>query len=417
MVQQSTKILAILAIFVSGASGLNAWATTNRVVVVVGENAPQPERFAASELCGYLEKLFAVNAEPTTKVGPSASAIFLIGNSTTNPLIKNFPKVSDQGIVIQRMAGAAAPPTLIVGGGSPQATMWAVYELAERWGVRYLISRDALPAKSRFSMPDLHVVMEPLFRVRAHGTTNVDFADSGEGWGIQDWRSLINQLAKMKYNRLNVGGYAWQPYLKYQVDGIQRQTVALWYGYHYPITPDMPGRSAFPANVKEFWNPDLPVNGRSNELLDAGVRLQHELIAYAHQRGMECVASATVSEYPKEFAPILGGSIPIRMMNQLTTTPGPTTPLDDPGLHKLASAVLRATIDTYPEVDRINIGINEWRQWTGQYKKAWKLSTRSTTSAKSQPWITYWMKADTVPAMPGAQPSTRLPSRKRLPTK
>jgi len=67
-------------------------------------------------------------------------------------------------------------------------------------------------------MPNLNVVMEPIFRVRAHGTTNVDFADSGEGWGFKDFRQLIDQLAKMKYNRLNVGGYAWQPYLKYEVD-------------------------------------------------------------------------------------------------------------------------------------------------------------------------------------------------------
>ena len=52
--------------------------------------------------------------------------------------------------------------------------------------------------ESKFSMPDLHVVMEPIFRVRAHGTTQ-DFADSGEGWGIKDWRVFIDQLAKMKY--------------------------------------------------------------------------------------------------------------------------------------------------------------------------------------------------------------------------
>ena len=371
MVQRRTKLLAILGTLILSSSSLNASeASSDRVAVIIGQNAPELERFAASELCSYLDKLFAVKVSPTTTIDPSATAIFLIGNSASNPLVKNFPIVSDQGVVIERAAGASRP-TLIVGGGSPRATMWAVYELAERWGVRYLISRDALPARARFNMPSLHVVMEPIFGVRAHGTTNVDFADSGEGWGIKDWRKLIDQLAKMKYNRINVGGYTWQPYLKYEVEGIKRQTVALWYGYHYPITPDMPGRSAFPADAKEFWNPDLPINGTPDEILDAGVKLQHELIAYGQSRGMECVTSANVSEYPKEFAPILGGSIPIHMINQLTTTPGPTTALDDPGLHKLASTVVRATIDTYPEVDRINIGINEWRQWTGQYQRAW----------------------------------------------
>ncbi|MGH9511382.1 MAG: hypothetical protein ACRD2U_04530 [Terriglobales bacterium] len=351
------------------AFGASASAADATVAVVVGQNAPELDKFAASELCGYLSKLFGVKVQPTTKMDHAALAVFLIGSPATNPAIKSFPQVSDQGIVIQRLQGR--PAVLVIGGGSPKATLWAVYELAERWGVRYLLNRDALPSRSAFSMPDLHVVMEPIFRVRAHGTTNVDFADSGEAWGINDFRRLIDQLAKMKYNRLNVGGYAWQPYLEYQVDGIKRQTATLWYGYHYPITPDMPGRSAFPAEMTEFWNPDLPVHGTPDELLDAGVRLQHELIEYGNSRGMECVTSATVSEYPKEFAPLLGGAVPIHMINQLTTTPGPDTKLDDPGLHKLSSTVVRTTIDTYPQVDRINISINEWRQWTDQYKRAW----------------------------------------------
>ena len=366
-----SKRLAVFAVCgwaLLSAGSLHA-ATVEHVSVVVGENAPGVEKFAASELCGYLDKLFAIHTQPVSTRAAGSKAIFLIGSPATNSRIKTFPQVSDQGIVITRVQDAV--PTLVVGGGSPQASLWAVYELAERWGVRYLMVRDAIPARSKFKMPRLNVVMEPIFRVRAHGTTNVDFADSGEGWGFKDFRPLIDQLAKMKYNRLNVGGYAWQPYLKYEVDGIKRQTVTLWYDFHYPITPDMPGRSAFPSGMTEFWNPDLPYHGTPDQLLDAGIKLQHELIDYAHSRGMECVTSATVSEYPKEFAPVLGNSVPIHMMSQLTTTPGPETKLDDPGLHKLASTVVRATIDTYPQIDRINLAINEWRQWTDQYKQAW----------------------------------------------
>ena len=364
----STVIGCIIIIITVCATSLNAQPVTGRVSVIVGKNAPELERFAATELCGYLNKLFDVQTRPATELDAGHSPVFLIGSATTNSRIKSFPKVGNQGIVIQNVAGAR--PTLIVGGGSPRATMWAVYELAERWGVRYLLDRDALPAKSKFRMPSLNVVMQPIFRVRAHPTIQ-DFADSGEAWGIQDFRPLIDQLAKMKFNRLNIFAFAWQPYLEYQVDGIKRQTAALWYGYHYPITPDMPGRSAFPADAKEFWNPDLALNGTPDQILDAGVTLQRALIDYGHRRGMECVINATVSEYPKEFAPLLGGAVPIRMLNQLTTTPGPDTKLDDSGLHKLSSAVVRATIDTYPQADRVNISINEWRQWTDQGRRAW----------------------------------------------
>jgi hypothetical protein len=368
MLRKITHAVTCWLVVILCAAFLYARPTASSVAVVVGKNAPDLEKFAAAELCGYLNKLFGLEVQPTNSPAASASAVFLVGTSTSNPLIKTLPKVGEQGIVIQRVEGAT--PTLIVGGGSSKATLWAVYELAERWGVRYLLDRDALPAKSKFTMPSLNVVMEPIFRVRAHPTIQ-DFADSGEAWGIKDFHPLIDQLAKMKYNRLNIFAFAWQPYLEYQVDGIKRQTAALWYSYHYPITPDMPGRSAFPPDMKEFWNPDLPVNGTPDQILRAGVTLQQALIDYGHSRGMECVVNATVSEYPKEFAPLLGGAVPIRMLNQLTTTPGPDTKLDDPGLHKLSSAVVRATIDTYPRADRLNISINEWRQWTDQYKRAW----------------------------------------------
>ena len=399
MKSQLARLIIICGIVILSATGLSARSSNNKVAVIVGNNASDLENFAASELCGYLHKLFGVEVQPTTKLPGSSDAIFLIGSPASNPLIKSFPQVSDQGIVIQRVPGKT--PTLVVGGGSPRATMWAVYELAERWGVHFLTDRDALPKKAAFSLPELNVKMEPTFRVRAHGTTNVDFADSGEGWGIKDFRRLIDQLAKMKYNRLNLGGYAWQPYLQYEVDGIKRQTVALWYGFHYPITPDMPGRSAFPADAKEFWNPDLPLPGTPDEMLTAGVRLQHELIDYGKSRGMECVTSATVSEYPKEFAPILGGSVPIHMMGQLTTTPGPDTKLDDPAciswpqpwfgprltpIQKSIASIFPSTSGGSGRTSTNGLGMR---------------STRSIKSAKSPASIMCWTQAGIVPDTDG----------------
>ena len=168
MVERIGRVVTCCLVIVLCAAGLSADSTGSRVVVVVGERAPDVERFAASELCGYLNKLFGLTVQPTTSLDASASAVFLIGSPASNALIKKFPKVGEQGIVIQR--AQTTTPTLIVGGGSSSATLWAVYELAERWGVRYLLDRDALPAKSAFRMPSLNVVMEPIFRVRAHPT-------------------------------------------------------------------------------------------------------------------------------------------------------------------------------------------------------------------------------------------------------
>ena len=127
--------------------------------IVVGPNAPALERFAASELQRYLRILFG----PTVPVvedeaGATAPAV-LIGSPQTNPavgssgLARGWPSTSDQGIVLR---GGAAEQTWAVGGGSPVATMWAVYELVERLGVRYLLSGDVFPDDpGPLRLPDL----------------------------------------------------------------------------------------------------------------------------------------------------------------------------------------------------------------------------------------------------------------------
>ena len=344
----------------------------SQVRVVVGSSASVLEQFAASELCSYLEKLFGIRTRPTTSLSDS-EVLILVGRPENNPAIaqarKPFPKVTDQGIVLQHNT-LGKQAVLIVGGGSSAATLWAVYELAERWGVRYLTDRDVLPQKKAFAVPDLNVVMEPLLRVRAHPTIQ-DFASSGESWGIAHFRRLIDQLAKLKFNRINIYAYGWQPYLHYELRGIKRTSAWLWYDYHYPITADMPARHVF-GNGSEFWNPDLPLGASYQELVSAGQRLVRALIEHAKKRGMEVAIGAPTTDFTPEFAPILEGAERNRLRTQLTIVPGAETPVDDPQLRELALTTLRATVSTYPGVDYVTVWMPEVRQWTGEYERAWQ---------------------------------------------
>lgn len=344
-----------------------------RVDVIIGSAAPDLERFAASELSDYLAKLFHIQTFPGRNLSTSSQAVFLIGSPSTNATIqkvtgrKAFPKVSDQGIVLRRTE-LQGRPALVVGGGSPRATLWAVYELVERWGVRYMVDRDILPEEmGEFKIPDLDVVMEPVFRVRSHPSIQ-DYAPSGESWGMADFRPMIDQLAKMKFSRLNVTPFGYQPYLDWEYKGIKRRSATLWYDYHYPITPDMVGRSLF-DNRPEFWNPDLPFGASYADLAAAGERQAHNLIEYAHRRGMECDVTAPTTDFPPEFAPLLHGA---EKSGQLTIRPGLETKVDDPGLFELSVAVLRATVNTYPEADRVMVAMMEENQWIGDYERAWK---------------------------------------------
>ena len=347
-----------------------------RVAVIVSENAPELERFAAEQLCDYLEKLFGVQTRPTSNLSVEVVALFLVGSLDANVTVQGtmeegtFPPISEQGFILRRVQ-CQGRPSLVVRGGSPRATLWAVYELIERWGVRYLLHRDVLPAPFPFRLPDLDVVMEPTLSVRQWRVIN-DFACGPESWGMADYRPVLDQLAKLKFNRILLSVWPWQPFLHYEVKGIKRESATLWFDFHYPITDDMVGRHLF-DDEDEFWNPDLPRGASYEEFTAAGEQLIHNLIAYAHRRGIECVIVATLTEFPPEFAPLLKNAQEVHQLAELTVVPSAETDIDDPALTELATAVLRATVDTYPEVDYVALGMPEFRQWLGVYERAWEV--------------------------------------------
>ncbi len=167
---------------------------------------------------------------------------------------------------------------LLIIGGSPTALTWGVYELVERYGVTYLLNVDVFPEnQAAFSLPEIDQVFEPTLRYRWFKCMG-DFAMGMEGWGMADYRPFLDQLAKLEFNRIRVGGCASAPFLNLQLKGRKRSSAVLWYGEHYPITPDMPGRRLFGDEV-EFWNPDLLVPQAPCDLLiAAGQRHMHELL-------------------------------------------------------------------------------------------------------------------------------------------
>jgi hypothetical protein len=178
-------------------------------------------------------------------------------------------------------------------------------------------------------------------------------------------------LAKLKLSRIFVSIWPWQPFLHWECQGIERRTAFLWFDYHYPITDDMVGRELF-GESEEFWNPDLPRGASYDEFVAAGQRHVRELIAYARQRGMEVAITATLMEYPPEFAPLLPSAQKVHQLAEMTVVPGADVPVDDPAVTNLAAAVLRATVTTYPEADFVALGMPEFRQWSDRYEAAWQ---------------------------------------------
>ena len=349
-----------------------------KVGVQLGPKASDLERYAADELAGYLGKLFRIEAQPAAEALPAADFSLLIGTPESNPTIAKvlgteaWPKVSDQGIVLKR-AVLDGKPALIIGGGSPRATLWAVYELVERWGVRYLLHGDVLPdPRGPFRLPEKDVVLEPLLRIREWRVVN-EHATGPVSWGMADYRPVLDQLAKLKFNRIQVSTWPLQPFVDYEAGGIRRKTARLFWGYRFPITKDMPGRQLFGA-MTELENPDFPRDGDYKSMMAAGERHLHQLMEHARGRGMQSVLTANLGQFPSEFQPFLKSGVddPSGDAGGGVIGPGKDTDIADSALLELNTAVLRATINTYPEVDFLQLGMPEFRQWTGQYDRFWK---------------------------------------------
>jgi len=405
--------LALSVLVILSASPSTAAAERPRVAVIVARDAPELERLAASELRGYLRQVFGIRASTAHRVGEGADEFLILGAATDQAVAKALsreplPDLGEQDIVLQALA-VRGRPALLIDGGSPRARLWGVYELAERWGVRHLLHGDVLPqgkgvgggspvAKAGLRAGE-RIILRPQLPVRQWRVVN-DFAMGPESWGIADYRPVLDQLARLKFNRILVNIYPYQPFLHLEVGGIRRQSAHLWYDFHYPLTDDMIGRSLF-GEGREFRNPDLPLGADYEAFAAAGERHIHALMAHAKARGMQVVISATLTEFPPEFAPLLPGAQKVHQLGEMGIVPGPETDVDCPEIAQLAAAVLQATVNTYPEAGYVALGMPEFRQWADVYERAWEKLDRKYRISEVRPLEAVLAQAQSRAEYPG----------------
>lgn len=250
------------------------------VTLVTGIDAPALEKFAAEELAGQLKLLF--EADVTVKNSDAAleaGNIIMVGSPATNPVIEDladsgWPKdLSGQGHVLKSVE-RAGETVLIVGGGNPESTLWAVYELGHYFGMRYTLHEDFLPIeKPEFTLADFDQIFEPNLRIRAWRMIEPGAAGQ-ESWGLEEHRKLLKQLAKLKFNRVAL---VHDPDL-FTSEGIS-------------VSGDTAGRSVF-GGAKVFENPDFANLETDEDRAEAKRKLINGIKREATGLGM------TVAELP-----------------------------------------------------------------------------------------------------------------------
>ncbi len=349
---------------------------SSSIDVVIPQGADGLERFAAAELDHYLQRLFGAAVKIVPAPSDGADGVFVLGTPGRLPGVgpsePSLPRLTDQGFLLRKTT-CSGKPALVIIGGSTTALMWGVYELVERYGVTYLLSGDVLPEKlAVFSLPEIDQLFEPAIRYRWFKCMG-DFAMGMEGWGMADYRPFLDQLAKLKFNRIRVGGCASAPFLNLQLKGLKRTSAVLWYGDHYPITPDMPGCQLF-GNEAEFWNPDLLVpQAPCDQLIAAGQRHMHELVAYARSRGIDASSVWSLTDFSKDFRSVIPDAQTVNQLGQLTIAPGPTVRPDNPDLLEIGGTVIRTIVDEFPDAHSYGFPVGtESPSWVELYEWAWQ---------------------------------------------
>ncbi len=355
------------------------------VSIVIDPQAPPLEQFAARELAGLLESLYKAQATLGPQLPTQPEPTFVIGSPATNRALAavatTWPKLSDQGHLL-RSVRLGDREVLAVGGGSPVATLWAAYEVGHQLGARYLLHGDVFPAEpSPLTTANFDLIFEPTLRLRTWRTVN-DFPIGPESWGLAEQKQMLRQLAKLKYNRILVSIYPWQPFLHFEFKGVAKQTSLLWFGKTYRVDGDIAGRGVF-KGAKVFENPDFAGLTDYQARREAGERLVGGILDTAHELGMTTGLLLSPLEFPREFAPNLPGAEAVHQLASLTIGPGAQQRPGDETLQQLAKAQLRGALDAYPQLDALYLTLPEFPGWSTHAPEAWdRLATRSKLSPK-----------------------------------
>ena len=383
-------VILSLALFLSAADKPSA-AASKRYAVVVGRAAGPLELYAASELRKYLRSIYGLDAPLENAPGADCDGYLIVGGPESNPetsaaLAGAWPKVSDQGIVLKRVS-LGGKPALVLGGGSPAATLWAVYEFVQGAGVQFLLENDVLPARpAPFPPGQLDVVEEPQLRFRSYRGIN-DLPTSLVFYGVEDYHHLIDQLAKMKFNVFYVNTYPFQPFVDYEFRGQNKTTGVLDYGWKLAVHSDTIGKELF-GSRKEMVNPELAGATTYRERVQAASGLLHEIFRYAHSRGMRVGLMFLINQFPIEFnrrlpewsdrkylsPEIMKGAVSIRLgASEEGVDPAsfPELTPDNPVVMDLNRTIVRAHIESYPEADYYGLYQPELPRSSDEYRQIW----------------------------------------------
>lgn len=260
--------------------GIAARAEGPAVTLVTGPSPAPLEEMAAKELEKTLVALFDAKVTLTNTPADAPNRI-LLGHPETNPAVKSAiggalpADLGEQGHLVK-----STPQGLVLAGGSPVATLWAVAEYAHLIGIRVVPDAEYLPlVKPAFTLDGFDTVIHPVEKVRAWRTLGAT-ADSQASWGLPELSALFRRIALMKFNRVVFHIQPSQVFAGAVSDGS-----GIWEGDPLDVIGDLAGRSVF-KGAKVFDHPALAGASGPEARRDAGVAFLRSALESAKSAGL-----------------------------------------------------------------------------------------------------------------------------------
>lgn len=345
-----------------------AQAGQPKALIVIGKESAPFYRWVAEEVQHYLQELTGAVLPIISSDDISGDKPCLaLGGPMVNPLseaaeqkqLVNFAGLEPEGFIIQTI-DIDAQPTVVIGGNNEASTMYAAYEFLERLGMAFQITGDIIPqSRPDLKLPDANVRMESALKNRGLHIRHFVMP-----WmGLDDFRRLIDQMAKLKFNYLEFFWYVGGPWDEYSYRGEKRQIDTLYTKNSGYLTFHLTAGSYTAKDVKigrkhfrqeRVCAPEFATVLNQDQAHEVARAWLKEAIAYAHKRKIKIWLGQgdcpQVTPNMKKFSP---KATDFDFLTYAEMSPG-----DSVGA-EIWEAMFSSMIDTYPEADGYWIWLSE----------------------------------------------------------
>lgn len=371
-----------------------AYEKSSKLTIVVGDQSTPVEKYAAEELAKYIYELWKFRpAIVSDHAETFAKPAILLGSPSTNLHVARFAgnlkwdQLAADGFYIKTVG--TKPDVLVIGGRLSRGTLFGVYDIVERWGMRFSLTEDIFPVKpAPLNLGSFDEKCEPSYAIRSMRPSN-NLPEGSAPWDLSDFKRFIDQMAKLKYNTYTFIIRESGPWLDYEFRGMKRPAGDIFYGWRYNIDDNFVGKRLFPGR-HEFYNPVLAQAQNDEQRKQLGISLVHSIIDHCKDRGLMSLLTFSFLEPPTAFK---------HKMNDWATLPLPDTshfpkasyyetPVEefginpkyaawmnvlDPVVKELTAVRLKALINTYPDADFYHIWVSEHRAGVVDYREVFKI--------------------------------------------